>query len=347
MARPRVLQAMAGSRHGGAEAFFTRLVIALHRAGLEQRVVIRRDPARAARLRAAGIEPIELRFGNALDICTRVRLGQEIRRWRPDIVLSWMNRATALVPPHFFAGPYVHVARLGGYYDLKYYRQCDHLIGNTRDIVAYIERSGWPKDRAHFVPNFVDDAPAEPIDRRALATPIDAAVVLAMGRLHPNKAFDVAIDAVALMPGVWLWLAGEGEERASLEAQAAKLGVSERVKFLGWREDVGALLAGADLLVCPSRHEPLGNVVIEAWARSCPVVAAASQGPKALIEDGRTGILVPIDDAAALAAAVKKVIGDAALAARLASEGRASYESAFTEAAVVRHYLDLFSRMIE
>src|SRR3546814_11074829 len=96
---------------------------------------------------------------------------------------------------------------------------------------------------------------------------------------------------------VWLWLAGEGPRRRALMQQAARLGLGDRVRFLGWRDDVAALLRAADVFLCPSRHEPPGNVVIEAWAHGTPVVAAASQGPRPLIEDGTTGLLVALDDA--------------------------------------------------
>ena len=79
------------------------------------------------------------------------------------------------------------------------------------------------------------------------------------------------------------------------------LGIADRVSFLGWREDVPELLANADFLVCPSLHEPLGNVVIEAWSAGLPVVATASDGPAGLIETGSAGFWCrfPISRAAA------------------------------------------------
>lgn len=332
---------MAGARHGGAEAFFTRLAIALERSGQEQRVAIRRDPARAARLRAAGVAVTELPFGGWLDFRTRPALGRLMRDWRPQVVLSWMNRATRLVPP----GPAVRLARLGGYYDLKYYRGVDHLIGNTADIVAYLIRQGWPAERAHYLPNFVDAEPMPPVDRAALATPADAPVILALGRLHRVKGFDVLLEALARLPTAWLWLAGEGPERPALEAQVARLGLGGRVRLLGWREDMAALLAAADVLACPSRHEPLGNVVIEAWAHGVPVVASESAGPRALIRRDESGLLVPVEDADALAAALGRVIAEPALAETLAGAGRAAYERSFTETAVLAAYRALIERV--
>ncbi len=343
---PRVLQAMAGALHGGAEAFFERLVAALHRAGLAQLVCIRRETARTARLAAGGLTVRELPFAGPLDLVTRCRLAGAIRTFRPSVVMSWMSRATRLVPPRFLSGGgHVHVARLGGYYDLKYYRRCDHLIGNTRKIVDYIRQQGWPASRAHYLPNFVDGAPTPPVTRGSLDTPAEAPLALALGRLHPNKGFDVLLRALAATPGLHLWLAGEGEERARLERLANELELGRRMRFLGWRDDAPALLAAADLLVCPSRHEPLGNVVIEAWAHGRPVVAAASDGPAALIDDGKSGLLTPVDDAAALAAALGRLVADREIRHRLAIGGRQAYEAEFTEAAVVRRYLRFFDEV--
>ncbi|BBK31062.1 glycosyltransferase involved in cell wall biosynthesis [Stella humosa] len=338
---PRILQAMAGAPQGGAENFFVRLAGGLARAGVEQKIVIRRNPERAAALRAEGIEPVELPFGAWFDFTTSPTLLRLVRDWRPAVVLTWMNRATRAMPP----GPFVHAARMGGYYDLKYYRRCHQLIGNTQDIVDHIVRGGWPPERAHYLPNFVDDRPADPVRRTDLGTADDAPVLLAAGRLHRNKAFDVLLAALARLPRATLWLAGEGPERDALTRQAADLGVAARVRFLGWRDDVAALCGAADIFVCPSRHEPLGNVVLEAWARGLPMVAASSQGPAGLIEDGRTGLLVPIDDAEALAAAIDRVLEDPALARDLARAGRAQHDAHFSEAAVVGRYIEFFQQV--
>jgi glycosyltransferase involved in cell wall biosynthesis len=341
----RLLQAIAGSPHGGAETFFVRLALALQRAGEMQRVLIRRDPARSQRLATAGIAVAEARFGGPLDLPSRCAFKSEIAIWRPDIVLTWMSRATRLCP----RGDFVHVARLGGYYDLKYYRRCDWLVGNTRAIVDYAVAAGWPRTRIEYLPNFVPDA-----QRSVCARAADAAappLVLALGRLHPNKGFDLLLAAVAETRDVRLAIAGDGPLRGSLERLAAALGIAGRVDFLGWREDVPELLAGADLLVCPSLHEPLGNVVIEAWSAGLPVVATRSAGPAALIEDEATGLLVPLPSEPgggpqALAMAIERLCRDPALRARLGAAGRAAYEAEFTEAAVVARYRRFFDRLV-
>ena len=338
----RVLQAMAGADYGGAEAFFTRLVLALNRGGLEQRIVIRRNADRAATLREGGLAPIELAFGGRLDMSSRLALRREIRAFKPDVVLTWMNRATAFCP----RGRFVRVGRLGGYYDLKYYRRCDHLIANTEDIVGYLHNAGWAEDRIHHLPNFVAGEAAPPAARSALYTPPGAPLILALGRLHENKAFDVLLHALPKVPDAYLWIAGAGPLRGELESLAQKLGVKPRVRFLGWRNDVASLLAGADVLVCPSRHEPLGNVVIEAWAQGVPVVATDSQGPGALIEHLETGLLVPVDDSNTLGQAMAYLLAEEGLRGRLARGGRAAYENRFTEPLVVGQYLRLFDQIV-
>jgi hypothetical protein len=157
----RLLQAIAGARHGGAEAFFTRLAVALGTSGVTQRLAIRQDADRANRLQNHGLDVVELPFGGWFDLRTRPALRKLLAEWQPDLVLTWMNRATSLMP----SGHCPIVARLGGYYDLKYYRRADHLIGNTEDIVRYIVKCGWPRERAHYLPNFVDGRRRPPVDR--------------------------------------------------------------------------------------------------------------------------------------------------------------------------------------
>ena len=328
---------MAGAHHGGAEAFFERLTLALHLAGEKVLPVIRRDAERAARLRAGGLDPVELGFGGALDLLTGPRLRRVLGGFAPAVTVAWMNRAARFTPK----GPWTLVGRMGGFYALKYYRRCDHIVGNTRGIVRWLTEQGWPAARAHHLPNFVDDlagaAPAE------LPAPPGARRLLAMGRLHRNKGFDIALRALAQLPSAHLSIAGEGPERAALAALARDLGVADRVAFLGWRRDTGALLAAAEVFVCSSRHEPLGNIVLEAWSAARPVVAVASQGPLELITEDIDGVMVPAEDPGALAVAVARLLDDPARAAALGAAGRAAFLRDFTEGAVVARWRDFLA----
>ena len=320
----RMAHVLGSAALGGAEAFYERLVPALAAAGEEVLAVTRADAGRGGRLRAAGVQPVELPFGNYFDFTTRPRLGRVLREFRPQVVVAWQNRAAEYAGAVKRRGaPWPLVGRLGGYYDLRYYRHCDHIVGNTRDLRRwFVEEQGWPADRAHYVPNFAHDLagatpatlPGQPGQR-----------LFALGRLHPNKGFDTLLRALALLPGATLALAGDGAERDALGRLARELGVAERVQFLGWRTDTAALLAACDVFICPSRHEPLGNVVLEAWSAARPVVAAASQGPTELIEHGNTGLLVPKDAPEPMAAAIAGLLAEPARAAALAAAGRAEF----------------------
>ena len=332
---------MAGAHHGGAEEFFLRLVSALARAGIDEHVITRRDQSRSMALRKVGLNPVELPFVGIPDLVTRPRLKKEISAFDPDIVVAWMSRAARYCP----TGKHVLVARLGGYYKLKYYSHCDHLIANTRDICDYLIDEEWPIDRITYLPNFVDSTPAMPISRANFDTPEDVPLLLALGRLHENKAFDVLLTAMRDIPNAFLWIAGEGALRKNLEMSARQLGIFERVRWLGWRCDVAALLATADILVCPSRHEPLGNVIIEAWAHGCPVVAASSQGPKWLIDSCGAGILFSIDDPRALAQSVLRLLGNKDIAIDMVARGRQAYAQDYSEDIVVQRYIEFFDRV--
>ncbi len=344
----RVLQALAGAQFGGAERFFERLVPALGEDGIEQRVLIRKDERREKLLTEAGITDLHpLAFGNRLDLLTRMAFRRSVRDFAPDIVFTWMSRATAMAPKSPLGGkPFLRVARLGGYYDLKYYQGCDHLIGDTQGVVDYLVREGWPADRAVYLPNFVDATPGAAISRHDFYVPEGKPLLLALGRLHPNKGFDVLLKALAHLPETYLLLAGTGPEREALEKLAVHEGVKPRVRFLGWREDVADLMATADLFVHAARHEPLGNVILEAWAHSVPVVATASDGPSLLIEDGATGLLTPLEDPVALAAAIKQALTDPAAAERMAKAGHKRYVRDFTRKAVVAQYRAFFERIL-
>ncbi len=337
-----VLHLLGTAGEGGAETYFIDLLEALQADGLRQAAAIRPHPGRTQRLSAAGLTVGTFAFGGPLDIFTRPKVADFARRTDTRLALAWMNRAARHTPK----GPWKRVGRLGGYYNLKYYRGFDHLVANTEHIADWIVAQGWPAGQVSCIPNFAA-APAEgaATPRADFDTPEGAPLLLAMGRLHENKAHDVSLSALAELPGAFLWIAGAGPLEAKLKGMAAALGVANRVRFLGWRTDASALYRAADVCVFPSRHEPLGNVVIQAWAHGLPVVAAASQGPRALIRDGEDGLLAPVDDAAALAAGVRRLLDAPMLRADLAQAGLRRVEGDFSAAAVVAQWRALFASL--
>ncbi|MBI1724525.1 MAG: glycosyltransferase family 4 protein [Candidatus Tectomicrobia bacterium] len=151
-----------------------------------------------------------------------------------------------------------------------------------------------------------------PSRRRALGLPAEGALVGSVGRLDPIKGHGLLIQAFALLgdrhPGARLILIGEGEKREEYQALARELGVAEGVRFMGWRDDVGDLLEELDLFAFPSRNEGMGRAAVEAMAAGLAVVAARTGGLPEVVREEETGLLVPPGDAAALSAAIGRLL---------------------------------------
>jgi glycosyltransferase involved in cell wall biosynthesis len=187
-------------------------------------------------------------------------------------------------------------------------------------------RFGVPDRKIRVIANGIDverwPAPRNPRLRSMLAGATDRPIVLTVGRLDAQKGHRYLLAAAAEVPDALFVLVGEGRERADLEARARSLGVADRVRFLGHRDDVPELLAACDVFVLPSLYEGLPLSVLEAMAAARPVVATAIEGISETVVDGMTGLLVPPADPAALARAVRAVLTDAVLAGRMGQAGR-------------------------
>lgn len=338
----RVAQVMAGAQHGGAENFFVRLTAGLHeQPDLQAKAFIRRHPQRLATLRQQGVAADGFRFGGKLDFYDRWIFQRKLKAFRPDVVMTWMGRASAAVP----RGDYVLINRLGHYYNLKYYRHADYWVGISKGICEHLLKGGMPPERVFHIPNFADESPVQALPRDSFNTPTDAPLILAAGRLHVNKGFDTLLRAVAQLPDAVLWLAGSGPEEGKLKALCRELDLDARVRFLGWRNDVTALMRSVDVFVCPSRHEGLGSIVMEAFFHRCPIVATRSQGPAEVIQQDYSGLLTEIDAPAELAAAVQRLLTESGLRQRLVANAASVYSEQFSRRVILDQYRQLYQRL--
>ena len=336
----RILHLMAGGDAGGAETYFTETAIALAHEGVKQHVITRQHP-RVAQLEAAGIRVSIAPFGSLFDMATRLLVQGIVDQFRPNIAQAWMGRAARFLPKHVAT-----IGWFGGYYDLKRYRNADYFVGCTYDIARHIAECGVPASQVHTIHTFADLDDLPPARRSDFNTPEDARLLLFLGRLHQKKGVDVALQALAELPDCYLWIAGEGKLRAKLEKLSQILGVADRTRFLGWRNDRGALLRASDMLLVPSRYEPFGTIMVEAWQTNTPLVAAAAAGPSAYIESEVNGLLVPIDDAPALALAAQRIIANDALAQTLIEGGRKTYENTFTRTKIIASWMDFYRSVV-
>jgi glycosyltransferase involved in cell wall biosynthesis len=189
--------------------------------------------------------------------------------------------------------------------------------------------------------------------RQSWAIPDGAWVLFTLGRLIDIKGFDDLLEALALLPAeidgrpLVLLIAGTGPLDSDLKSLCTSLGLDQRVRWLGWQDPPDAFYALADVFVCPSRKETLGNVILEAWNHPKPVVSTKTPGGLELIEDGINGLLTPLLDPQALAARIKDMLAASPeQRAALGTAGQALLHRQFGKSAIVEAYLSLYDRLM-
>jgi glycosyltransferase involved in cell wall biosynthesis len=199
-------------------------------------------------------------------------------------------------------------------------RRARHVFCPSAYLRDVALRWGLDPERVSVLPNPAPAIPQmPPRDELRGDLGFEGNVLVFAGRLGPQKAVDVLLDALVGADGVTLAVAGDGPERAALEQRVAELGLDGRVQFLGSvpRETVLQLFRAAEASVLPSAWENFPHTVVEALAVGCPVIATAVGGVPEVVRDGENGLLVVPNDPAALAAAIRRFFADAALRERL------------------------------
>ncbi len=340
MAGPKVLHIHFG-KDGGAERFFVSLAGAFGELGLEQRFIIR--PNRIWQPEIDGLGPVihsNYRRLSVLSLMLEWRVRRLIKSWQPDAVMAWMPRAARLIPD--VKGP-VKLTRLGDFpKHLNHFQTCDLLVGNLPGIGGRVQELGWQKP-VRIISNFPPEITPVPVSRADFDTPDDAFVISGAGRFVNRKGIDLLIKAAAMVPGAYLWLLGEGKERPQLESLVDEHGLRERTRFIGWVDEPIHYIAATDVFGMPSRHEPLGNVILESWQAGVPVVATRSEGPTWYMKHDENGFLADIDDLERFAEGLNKVKKDKAYSNSLVQGGRSQLTAMFTAKIVTQQYIDLFT----
>ncbi len=337
-----VLHVMLSRKNGGAETYCADAIEALDDAGVKQTIAFHPQAARLAELAARGLPNLFTASWQTLPGIASWWVARGVRERRPTLLHCWMRRAAEAAPKTDIPV----IGWFGGYYDVAKFARCDHFIGVTPDIVAHMVRSGVAPDSASYVHTFSSAVDSGRVDRKNLGTPDDASVLLILSRLHQKKGIDVVLRALVDLPGRYLWIAGDGELEATLKALAVELGVADRCRFLGWRDDRGALLRASDICLLPSRYEPFGTVMVEAWAADRPLIAAAAAGPARVVRHGVDGLLTPIDDVAALVAAIRRIDEEQGLREKMVEAGAKRYRDEFSKEKTVADLLKVYRGVI-
>lgn len=258
------------------------------------------------------------RMAGVPHVVSSVHIIERERPWHP-----WMEAVTS---------PLVHV---------------EICVGHS--VRRFMAEAGVPEGKLAVIENGIDlerVARAVPTPRDEVPVPEGTPFLLTVARLHVQKGLDVLLRAAALLPRPFRWVvAGEGREHAALATLARELGVDDVVRLAGFHANALGLIKACDAFVLPSRWEGLPIVLLEAMAAGRPVVATSVGGNTDLVVDGETGLLVPPDDAPALAAAIERLLADPALRSRLAAEGQRRVRERYTVDRMVQAHEALYDSL--
>jgi glycosyltransferase involved in cell wall biosynthesis len=239
-------------------------------------------------------------------------------------------------------------------------RTTDLLLTQAEEDAATARRLGLARGPVHAIGNGSDPArfrPALPLEamhadiRARLGTPPDRPVILMVGRLVAEKGYPELIEAMRDVDAE-LWIVGERLASDHADGIATALAAAERdpvlktrIRLLGYRSDVPDLLRAADIFTLPSHREGMPRSIVEAMLTGLPVVATDIRGSREEVVEGQTGLLVPVRDPKALAAALARLAGDAPLRARLGTAGLVRARDLYDEAKVVARQLALLAAL--
>jgi glycosyltransferase involved in cell wall biosynthesis len=346
---------------GGGERQVLGLIRHLARRGHENLLAAAPGSRLSMMVPAADARLIPLNIHNHVDLVAALSLRRIVARESPHVIHYHTSRVHALAPWLRRYAPRALVTRRmdypirrGWWSDLLYNRSVGAVVAISEEVRRVLVAGGVRPERLRVIPSGVEppaglpgSAGRDAARRRFVAD--DDAVIVVVAALERRKGHDVLLEALRRLVerGVRFrcLLCGDGSERASLERQAAELGLGGRVVFLGEQRQVADVLAAADLFVLPSRYEGLGVAILEAMAMALPVVATRVGGIPEAVEDGRTGWLVPAEDDTALADAMAKLIAAPEHARDLGRCGRERILERFAMAHTAEAYERLYEEL--
>lgn len=355
------------------------IIDSLARAGAQRQVVLLLEG-----LRAHGHQVLVLALNDDTDPDNRNRIGalaelhiigklrlalelgpiglwRRLSAWRADLTVTMLDVSDVLgrIAGRLYRkgpivssirGPNLHKRPWWMLLDRLTIRWADCVVFNSHSVAAGSrERLGLREDQVRVIANGIEPARhiAEPANGAELGLPPHARVILSIGRLYPEKRFDSLLDAFARLPAdTHLLIVGIGVLHGALAEQTARLGISDRVHFLGRRHDVPALLALSDLFVLPSAWEGMPNVIMEAMAAACPIVATRIDGTLELLPDPSFGWLVDPGQPEQLADAIGAALGNRSEAACRARRARARITNEYGASRMVQRYEALFDELL-
>jgi len=296
------------------------------------------------------------------------RLRRLCNRYRPDVILSSLWEADVIVSMGLGRGPPAKRPRwvVAGEYDFErmvlrrrfgrgalsflrsFYRRADAFVAPSSEIKRQLKSLGMTGEVPVWtIPNAIPIERVRSLGKKEVSVRLESSkgpLIVALGRLDPQKGFDVLLDAFAKInrevPKARLVILGDGPLKSVLTALAKALRLDSSVTFTGFVQNPYAFMVSADLVVVPSRWEPFGNVVAEAMALGKAVISTRCGGPVDMISDREDGVLVDVDDSDGLARAILELIVEPHKRQKMGERAREKAERMFDATEVAKRYRD-------
>lgn len=369
---PRILFAIPELGWGGPDRVFSTLIGGLDRAAFRPALLVSRAGGRYfdalpddvdVSILGDGRYPV-WRFARAIDrlqpdlIVTTLRMNttasaaRALQRHRPPLVTRQANAIRTNFKELRKRSPLRYA--LAEWLVRRLLKTADALVAQSADMAAELERYASPRQRIAVIGNpvTVDDPKtahlAEP-KGKAASEPFGSPALVAVGRLAPQKGFDILIAAFSTLrrnyPQAGLTILGDGPERKALEAEIKRLGMEHAVRLPGHSENVSAEIEAADIFVSSSRYEGFSNALLEAMALGKPVVATDCEGgTRDMVIDGKTGILARPESIDGLTEAVLRTLSSDL--SSLGKSGRDHVAARFSDRRIIAEYEDLFRELM-
>ncbi len=373
--KPRILHYLSSSAPGGAEEYALSLLAAMPEHGFAPYLAAPRQLLEVLkpRLSAMNLGSITIEQASPLDWRHAKKFINFLRGERIDLVHSHLFLAS------LFASPLARLAAVSSVVETFHLREVwregqwlkgsfwldrqigrlvdryiavsqaaeRHLLENKRIARSKVITIHNGRDLARFYPPTRDEIASA---REQLGVS-DKQVMLVLGRLEQQKGHVFLIEAfkrlAARRPKLIALFAGSGALECELKIRCEAAGLTDRIVFLGYRDDTEQLLAAADLVVLPSLFEGLPLVAVETLAMARPMVATDVEGTREIVADGETGLLVRAADPAALAFGIERLLANPALGARLGRRGRAVVEQNFDIRQQIAKTVEVYQRLLD
>jgi len=340
----RITHIMLAKGFGGAERSFIDLARALSDGGHSIQTICHRDFSHRQLLVAhPDIEAVSIPVIANWDPFAARRILRLLRSFKPQVVHAHLARAAHLGGQAARRYGVPTITKTHAFVSLKYYRTIDHFVTTTDAQQRYLLDEGIPDHRISIIPNCSAFAVA-----KGRAPGRAPAKLLSYGRMVEKKGFDVLLRAMAVLinqgADLQLELGGDGPERSRLEKLAVRLGIGERVAFIGWMDDVRAHLLTADVFILPSREEPFGIAVLEAMACRTPIVATRCDGPMEILDE-ETAVFSEPGNVESLSRALGDIVSAPDQSRRRADAAADRFMCRYTPDTVAAQYLKSYKAL--